>query len=216
MIFIYDYRDKHIGIEYENLKENKIQHNLAWKLLKYAVNHYTNYDFEKLVVNRTSKSKPYFENSTLKFNISHCKGIVVCIISDNNEVGIDIEKIDREVNVCVLNRCFDETEINVIKRNIDKEQYSIDFYRYWTLKECFVKTTGNGLSQGLINCVFYESDRDCWSIQSTDTIDSNKYIFKSMLCVNDNNIRDYIISACCENVNCIDNDIFTTKVIYNI
>ncbi len=216
MIFVYDYRDKLPNDIDINLKDNEIQHILAWRLLKYIVNNYTDFNFDKLIVEKNKHSKPYFKDCNLKFNLSHCKGIVVCIISDYN-VGIDLEIINKKVSERVLNRCFDKTEQDIINNSINQEEYCINFYRYWTLKECFVKTTGYGLSQGLKNCVFYKSGKNNYSIKNNDKVNSDKYIFKSMLFLNQNNQADYVLSACCEKFDDMNiNDIFTVTVLKTI
>lgn len=52
-------------------------------------------------IERTSSGKPYFSDSKLKFNISHSYGVIAITISDESEVGVDIqgsvneEKADR-------------------------------------------------------------------------------------------------------------------------
>ena len=78
--------------------------------------------------------KPLSNNTY--FNISHSKGMIVCLISDY-EVGIDIEKI----------RPY-KKELKSYISNEDEEKYiktDANFYEIWTSKESLVKANGKGL-----------------------------------------------------------------------
>ena len=77
------------------------------------------------------------------FNLSHSSNMVVCAVSDK-PVGCDVEKV-REAPYKVADRFLNKNEKNYL------EQYSGDeknreFYRLWTMKESYVKMTGEGLS----------------------------------------------------------------------
>lgn len=102
-----------------------------------------NLSIENLVYN--SNQKPYFENSEIFFNISHTDDIVVCVITDINEIGIDIEKLQ---NINIYNfKSFltvDEWQfVNNSENTIDS------FISLWTQKEAVIKASGYGLSLNL-------------------------------------------------------------------
>ncbi|MEE0931404.1 MAG: 4'-phosphopantetheinyl transferase superfamily protein [Acutalibacteraceae bacterium] len=97
--------------------------------------------------------KPYFENlKNLHFNASHSGEMALCAFSDS-EVGCDIEIISKS-NTDLAKRFFTQSEYEFII-STDKECTDISsqqeerFYRIWTLKESFLKLTGEGLSGGL-------------------------------------------------------------------
>ncbi len=86
------------------------------------------------------KGKPIIPNSTVFFNISNTKGIVVLAIH-NKPIGIDIERLRKPVEA-IYPRVFSPEEISSIT-------CSEDFTRLWTRKEAVVKLFGGGISMGL-------------------------------------------------------------------
>lgn len=99
--------------------------------------------------------KPYFENfKNLHFNASHSGEIAICAFSDT-EVGCDIEIISK-FNTDLAKRFFTQGEYEFIISANEKprdtySQQAKRFYRIWTLKESFLKLTGEGISNGLDN-----------------------------------------------------------------
>jgi 4'-phosphopantetheinyl transferase len=76
------------------------------------------------------------------FNISHSGNFIVCAISDESRVGIDIEKYT-SINFQDYSRCMKPNEWNTIN---DSEQPEYKFLDYWTKKEAVIKGNGQGLS----------------------------------------------------------------------
>lgn len=89
--------------------------------------------------------KPILKDSCLKFNISHSGLLVVCAISKNSDVGIDIEKI-KPINIENFKSQMSLDEWISVSGAKDIQQH---FYRYWTQKEAAVKADGRGLSVSL-------------------------------------------------------------------
>ncbi len=85
--------------------------------------------------------KPYISNhENIYFNFSHSNRMVACAISDS-EVGIDIEKKDPLIDLKIADTFFFNSEYRTIKKSDD----SIDeFFKYWVLKESYMKYTGLG------------------------------------------------------------------------
>ena len=90
----------------------------------------------------TEYNKPYFENNTLGFNISHSGDLVVLAISQQHQIGIDIE-IKNTINIRDFKLQMTDNEWNTIS-NASNQQ--IAFYDYWTQKEAVIKAGGKGLS----------------------------------------------------------------------
>lgn len=84
--------------------------------------------------------KPEVEG--IYFNLSHSKNMVVCAVSDK-PVGCDIEKI-AEAPHKVAERFFGENEIKYLAQFSDEEKNK-EFYRLWTMKESYIKMTGEGM-----------------------------------------------------------------------
>lgn len=90
----------------------------------------------------TKYKKPYFENSSIKFNISHSGEIVVCALCHNYEIGIDIELITNvELNDFKSQMTTKEWDNTLLSNNRDDS-----FFDYWTQKEAVIKANGNGLT----------------------------------------------------------------------
>ena len=89
--------------------------------------------------------KPQIEG--FYFNLSHSEDMVICAVSDTGNIGCDIEKI-KEAPLKVADRHFCKTECMHLY-NLPEEQRDEEFYRIWTLKESYMKMTGDGIKLGL-------------------------------------------------------------------
>jgi phosphopantetheinyl transferase len=90
--------------------------------------------------------KPYIKGNPFYYSISHCKGLVIMAVSDN-EVGVDCELI-REHNLRALERVASEKERLKIEYSEDR---MVEFFRLWTMKESYVKLIGTGIGYPLKN-----------------------------------------------------------------
>lgn len=91
---------------------------------------------------RNEYGKPYLSpESGIYVNWSHSGNYAVCAVSDT-EVGVDIQKMDREPGERLARRILMREEY------LDWETACGDgkerFYRYWTVKESFLKMRGTG------------------------------------------------------------------------
>lgn len=85
----------------------------------------------------------------LHFNLSHTRGFVACAVSEAAEIGIDVESLDRDAMALdIAGRFFSPAEIASLRAAPPDEQ-AVMFLRLWTLKEAFLKATGEGLGRGL-------------------------------------------------------------------
>jgi 4'-phosphopantetheinyl transferase len=82
----------------------------------------------------------------LHFNLSHSAGRAVLAVSDAGPVGIDIEHLDRRVDVPALGQvCFTPAENARLRAAPGADQARL-FFAYWTAKEARMKLTGQGMS----------------------------------------------------------------------
>jgi 4'-phosphopantetheinyl transferase len=82
----------------------------------------------------------------LRFNLSNSLGLVVCLIAQGAEVGVDVEPYDRAGNIVELAPdVFSPPEIAQLE--ILHGQEKLDrALSIWTLKEAYIKARGAGLS----------------------------------------------------------------------
>ncbi|WP_405268194.1 4'-phosphopantetheinyl transferase family protein [Methanobrevibacter sp.] len=102
---------------------------------------------EKNITNPIFKTekygKAYISNhDNIHFNLSHSGKIVLCAISDM-EVGVDVEYIDSEIDLNIAKNYFYNREYESIMKS---DNPSDEFFRYWVLKESYMKYTGLGMN----------------------------------------------------------------------
>jgi 4'-phosphopantetheinyl transferase len=85
----------------------------------------------------------------LQFNLSHTRGFVACAICAGRDIGIDVEELrPRRADLDVAKRFFGPSEVAAL-RGTPEDQRAEAFFRFWTLKEAFIKATGEGISRAL-------------------------------------------------------------------
>lgn len=91
----------------------------------------------------------------ISFNLSHADGIVgLAIIGEpHHAVGFDLEALDRRVTLEVADRYFCPQEVSWLGA-LPRPEQATGFLRLWTLKEAFIKATGEGLSRDLASFWF--------------------------------------------------------------
>ena len=90
---------------------------------------------EKMYLNHHDNGKPYLENCATTISITHTEKYVAIIIHDDEEVGIDIESLDRNF-AAVEKKALSEDEIEDLEDDDKKnEQLAI----YWCAKEAIFK-----------------------------------------------------------------------------
>ncbi|MDD6038469.1 MAG: 4'-phosphopantetheinyl transferase superfamily protein [bacterium] len=97
----------------------------------------------KVEIACTKTGKPYLTGDRgVSFNLSHSGDYAMAIVSDDGiAVGCDIERSEKKARD-IAKRFFTEEEQQAIAEGID-------FFRIWTLKESFIKTTAEGLGRDL-------------------------------------------------------------------
>jgi len=128
-----------------NLKSLEEQRKASAKLLSYGLCMTYQIEEKNIDIVHNCFGKPFFkEYRDIFFNIAHCENGVAVIFSDRR-VGIDIEKV-REYNVFAARKVLDEFEMDRIE---DSDNPSVEFFRYWTVKESYIKALGTGFSYPL-------------------------------------------------------------------
>jgi 4'-phosphopantetheinyl transferase len=94
------------------------------------------------------KGKPEIANATLplRFNLSHTKGLIVCAVALNVNLGVDVEYIKRKTSTLKVAKFkFSDIEYAELMSQPEQNQRK-RFFDYWTLKESYIKAVGGGLS----------------------------------------------------------------------
>ena len=121
--------------------------------------------------------KPYLSNyPQIYFNVSHSKNYIACGISDL-EIGVDIEYNDPTIDLNIAKHYFYNSEYKSI---MNAKKPSDEFFKYWVLKESYMKYTGLGFR---LNLDSFE-------------VNENKIIGNDNLELSLFNVDDYKLGVC--------------------
>lgn len=88
--------------------------------------------------------------SPLVFNVSHSHDYAYIALALEDELGVDIEKVDSERKWKeILEKNFTKKEKKYVFSISQEEEQRRRFYQLWTLKEAIVKCEGQGLFKSL-------------------------------------------------------------------
>jgi phosphopantethiene--protein transferase domain len=117
----------------------------------------------------------------LHFNLSHSHEVALLAITEDRQVGVDVEHIRADfATEDIARRFFSRSEVESFNRLPTEEQVAA-FFKCWTRKEAFIKATGRGFSQPLDEfdvtlapevaaalLRVHEDDASRWSISDID------------------------------------------------
>ena len=83
----------------------------------------------------------------IRFNLSHCNGLIMCGIARDHDIGVDVEDAQRSTRAAFdsLSSYFSIEEIADMS-GLPPDQQKQRFFDYWTLKESYIKARGMGLA----------------------------------------------------------------------
>jgi 4'-phosphopantetheinyl transferase len=110
---------------------------------------YLGADPKELTFSYTAKGKPALAGphlNRLSFNVSHSGGIALISVTQNRQLGVDVELIRRDFDTAAIAaRFFSAVEQEQLAA-LPLEKRHETFFRCWTRKEAYIKATGDGLS----------------------------------------------------------------------
>ena len=89
---------------------------------------------DKVYLSHHDNGKPYLENNPVNSSITHTEKYVAVILHEEENVGIDIESLDRDFSA-VEKKALSEDEIDDLEDEKRNEQLAI----YWCAKEAVFK-----------------------------------------------------------------------------
>ncbi len=127
------------------------------------------------------------------FNLSHSGHMVMCSAEDTGDVtvkvGCDVERVQK-VNLKIAKRFFNKNEYQMILKDENM------FYRFWVLKESFMKATRLGMKLGMDTFEIGMEDDKPILKSKPDDIEGTFY-FKEYECKKPN----YRMAVCSSNKN---------------
>ena len=91
---------------------------------------------DKVYLAHHDNGKPYIENNSINISITHTEKYVAVILDRDDEVGIDIESLDRDFSA-VEKKALSEDEIDDLED--DREEKNEHLAIYWCAKEAIFK-----------------------------------------------------------------------------
>ena len=93
-----------------------------------------------------SAPQQQFFKAPLRFNLSHTEGLIACGVVLERDLGVDVENSTRMNNATeVAEHYFSASEVKSLRELANASQQN-RFFRYWTLKEAYIKARGMGLA----------------------------------------------------------------------
>ena len=127
---------------------------LADALVRLSISNATGIKPDRVSYEYGAMDKPRFADiNGWFFNKAH-SGQWVLVGLSKYEIGVDVEQVD-EPTLPLAKYAFHPKEYRVYERSGKKS----DFYRFWTLKESYIKYLGVGLSMALDSFYFTVSSR---------------------------------------------------------
>lgn len=128
-----------------------------------------------ITIDYSNLGKPIIKGiKNLHFSISHSSHCVVCAISVENEIGVDVETI-KKINIHEYKSVFTDEEFFFM---INSKRPILAFYTLWTLKEALLKAIGLG---------FNVDPQKINVLSSPIIISSSSYYLKTII-LNENSI----------------------------
>lgn len=143
------YAARYFGTFPNRREEASCQHELAQKLLNWAMKQ--EYGVEPASFNLAygPQGKPFFADHPARFSLSHCRGLVCCALS-GEEIGVDAERI-LPYDPRLARRICTPEEMEYLSSAPDRDEALTVL---WTLKESLMKLTGEGMRYGFQNASF--------------------------------------------------------------
>lgn len=137
---------------------DRVLHLCARAFLRHVLSRYNEVSPSAWTFKQNEYGKPFISNlnddEALYFNLSHTQGMVVCAVGQTEAIGVDVESVARDLDCLRLaESVFAPAEIEALQA-CDEAGRAELFFRFWTLKESYIKAVGMGLSHPLDNFWF--------------------------------------------------------------
>jgi 4'-phosphopantetheinyl transferase len=119
----------------------------AHAMLRMTLSRYCGGSPKQLVIRRTSDGKPFLSNyPSLRFNLTHSHGRALIAVANEREVGVDLERVRREVDVLRLAKRFLSERDQAFIEQGEPAQRHERFLKTWVAREAVFKADGKGMT----------------------------------------------------------------------
>ncbi|MCU1385229.1 MAG: mtaA [Acidobacteria bacterium] len=127
----------------------------------------------------TAAGKPLLRNgdAPVGFSLSHTRGMVACAVTDDAEIGVDLECIDRAVDAGRISARFFAAAEAAALAQLDETTRGERFFDLWTLKEALVKALGAGMALSMDRLAFTVDSAGGVRVEAPPDVDGDAWQF---------------------------------------
>ncbi len=138
-------------------------------LARTILSRFTGIPPDLIAFSKTSLGRPFLrqqdKHPKIRFSISYTKDLIAFALVLRGDVGVDIEYTDVDIDCLdIAKQYFSAAEYNHLM-HLPEEQVKDGFFKYWTLKESYIKARGRGLTMPLSEFSFNIPSRDAEEIR---------------------------------------------------
>jgi 4'-phosphopantetheinyl transferase len=142
--FLLDDEEKKRALLYK-FEKDKILFVVSHGVLRNILSAYTGISAGAILFSKNKFGKPFVQNHTIEFNLSHSGKYFAIAVSCINSVGIDVEEINTQFDFSeIVKQHFSINEKAQIESSGNSQQ---TFFMLWTQKEAYLKMKGVGLNE---------------------------------------------------------------------
>lgn len=116
----------------------------AGLLLDFALRSFGLHEKDMLYGVQKNQKPAFLNQPDMHFNLSHSGSMAICAMSET-KVGCDIELLT-DIGIEIAEHGFSKCEYGDIVSRASEAERTEQFFRYWSLKESFMKFTGLGMA----------------------------------------------------------------------
>ncbi len=168
----------------EKYKEEYLNHLF---LKKSILSKHLGVSVKEIRLGKKKFGKPFLIDSSngSDFNISHSGDFFVCAIIDMGQIGVDVEEVIK-IDLQTADEFCCDSELKYLFLGSAKERLN-KFYKFWTLKEAYIKAIGMGLHFSPKKICFDLGNLSNIKIDGVINSDWSFFLLKK---------RNYLISLC--------------------
>jgi 4'-phosphopantetheinyl transferase len=157
---------------------------ICYTFLRMILSRKLNKNPQDIIYIEDINGKPGIKDNPIFFNISHTRDSFAIVISEQFNIGVDLEKVNRVMDIeAVIKRVFSREENEYILRSGGKAKNR--FFLLWTRKEALLKAIGTGIISQLSHIEVFKPvnliNRDTIEGLANISFSSNYYIYSKKL-----------------------------------
>ena len=145
-----DERDKANKFRFE---KHRNRYTVARGRLRQLLANYLHISAKDIQFEYSDRGKPslsnYCSQDSLQFNVSHSQNLALYAFTYHHRVGIDLEYLRVGNDAAQIARRFFSPQEYELIASLEKNRQQEIFLHIWTIKEAYLKATGEGLSGSL-------------------------------------------------------------------